>query len=519
MLPGKKYKPEDVLKILRTRVWLVLVPFAVVSAVTAVVVRKLPDRYRSESLIMVMPQRVPEAYVKSTVTTRLEDRLHAMQQQILSRSRLEHIIQEFNLYPEERERGIMQDVVEEMRQDIRVDVVKGDAFRVSYTGSDRRTVQKVAEKLASLFIDENSRTRGEIAEGANQFLEAQLEDARRRLLEHENKLENYRRVHSGQLPSQVAANMQGIQSTQLQVQAVVDSIGRDKDRRLLVERQLEDAETELQLAEQASSTGSEGAATTTAQQLAQARANLQALELRFKPGHPDLKMWQRRIRDLEQKADAEALQAPVSSGAPTAAESPVLTARLRRVRDLKAELQQLERQIGLKEREEQRLRSAAAGYQARVDVAPTRESELVELNRDYETIQGLYKSLLAKSEESKVAADLERRQKGEQFEILDPARLAEKPFSPERTRLNVLGILGGLALGLGLVALLEYRDSSFKTDEELSGLLGLPVLAVVPSMQSEVERAHRLRRRIVLGVGLGSTVTACFALVAYTFIR
>ena len=118
MLPGKKYKPEDMLQVLRRRIWLVLVPFAVVSAGTAVVVRKLPDRYRSEATILVEPQRVPEAYVRSTVTTDLRDRLRSIQAQIMSRTRLEQIIEEFNLYPEERRNGLMEDVVERMRGDI-----------------------------------------------------------------------------------------------------------------------------------------------------------------------------------------------------------------------------------------------------------------------------------------------------------------------------------------------------------------------------------------------------------------
>ncbi len=131
MLPGKKYKPEDILQILRKRIWLVLVPFAVVSAATAVVARKLPDRYRSDTLILVVPQRVPEAYVKSTVTTRIEDRLQSISQQILSRTRLERVIQDFNLYAEERKTGIMEDIVDRMRtQEIKVDVV-----RVTRSGS------------------------------------------------------------------------------------------------------------------------------------------------------------------------------------------------------------------------------------------------------------------------------------------------------------------------------------------------------------------------------------------------
>jgi polysaccharide chain length determinant protein (PEP-CTERM system associated) len=520
MLPGKKYTPEEVLTILRRRVWLVLVPFAIVSAATAVVARILPDRYRSETLILVVPQRVPESYVKATVTSRIEDRLQSIAQQILSRTRLERIIQDFNLYVRERRTGIMEDIVEKMRRDINVQVVKGDAFRVSYVGNEPRTVMKVTERLASLFIEENLRDREVLAEGTNQFLEAQLEDARRRLIEHEKKLEIYRKQFSGQLPSQLESNMQAIQNVQLQVQTINESMNRDRDRRLVVERQIADLNAEVLAAATTiapvETTAEGGIVGTTAQQLEKARATLQALTPRFKPGHPDLLLWQRRIRDLEKKAEQEALDAPVSTPKPATA---IELARQRRLNDLHAELEQLDRQIAHKSNEEKRLRDLAAGYQGRVDMAPTRESEMAELTRDYTTLQTLYSNLLSKKEESKIAANLERRQIGEQFKLLDPARMPEKPFSPNRELITLFGLVAGLGVGLGLVALLEYRDVSLKTDDEVASVLSLPVLAVVPLMQSDGERRRMFRRKLFIGVGLGSTVTACLAVLVYTFVR
>src|SRR4029453_17789755 len=142
MLPGKTYNPEDILRIVKARIWVLLVPFAIISAATALIVHALPDRYRSETVILVVPQRVPEEYVRSTVTTRIEDRLQSIAQQILSRTRLERIIQDFNLYADERRTGIMEDIVENMRRSIEVQVVKGDAFRVSYIGDEPRTVMR-----------------------------------------------------------------------------------------------------------------------------------------------------------------------------------------------------------------------------------------------------------------------------------------------------------------------------------------------------------------------------------------
>ena len=519
MLPGKKYTPEDILMILRRRYWLLLVPLAVISAASSVVARSLTDWYRSETLILVVPQRVPENYVRSTVTSRIEDRLNSISQQILSRTRLERVIQDFDLYKEERRSGIMEDIVERMRNDIGVQVVKGDAFRVSYVGKDPRTVMKVTERLASLFVEENLKDRELLADGTNQFLEAQLEDARRRLSEQEKKVEAYRKRHSGELPTQLDSNLQAIQNTQMQIQSLMESLNNDRNRRLLVERQLADAEEPLPAVAAPSTpvtpVDGEGAQQlTAARQLDLARAQLKSMELRLKPEHPDIGLLKRRIRDLEKAAEAEALAAPVTPG-PSRAE----LARQQRVESLRSEIEQLDQQIAQKLEEEKKLRAVSSSYQARVDAVPTRETELVELTRDYTTLQAMYSSLLQKREDSKLAANLERRQIGEQFKVLDPARIPERPFKPNRQLYYLGGIVFGLGIGLGIVAFLEYRDRSFRADQDVTRLLMLPVLAIVPVMQSDVERRRNFRRRVAANVALGGTVFSCLALVAYAFLR
>jgi protein tyrosine kinase modulator len=469
----------------------------------------------------VVPQRVPENYVKSTVTARIEDRLQSIRQQILSRTRLERIIEEFNLYEKERATELMEDIVARMRNDVAIDVVRGDAFRVAYVGGEPRTVMRVTDRLADLFKEENLRDREVMAEGTNQFLETQLADARRRLIEHEKKLEDYRLRHAGELPSQLDSNLQAMQNAQLQIQSLLEALNRDRDRRLIAERQLTElrAEAGRQVAVSPSPDGTGEVVGSTQQQLASARATLQALQSRLTPNHPDIGLWKRRVRDLEKKAEAEALDAPLSDSPSAKPTSPEDALRHRRIADLTAEVEQLDRQIASKQREEQRLRETVQGYQRRVEAAPARESEMVELTRDYTTIQTLYSSLLAKNEEAKISANLERRQIGEQFKILDPARFPEKPFSPNRPQLKAFGIAGGLALGILLVALFEYRDRSFHVDDEITTVLSLPVLAVVPVMFSLDEKRQRRRRNLVLNVALGSTVAGCLAVVAYTFVH
>jgi uncharacterized protein involved in exopolysaccharide biosynthesis len=241
VIPGKQYSPEVILQIAWRRKWIILLPAIAIATGVALWTHRLIDVYRSETLIQVVPPQISEAYVRSTVTTSLQDRLQSISQQILSRTRLEKTIEDFNLYPDLRKTAIMEDVVEQMRGNIDLQPVRGDVFRVSFTSMDPRAAMRVSERLASLFIDESLKDREVLAEGTNQFLESQLEDARRRLVDTETKMREYRALHNGQLPNQLESNLQGMHNTQLQLQALLDTLNRDRDRHLVVERSITDA--------------------------------------------------------------------------------------------------------------------------------------------------------------------------------------------------------------------------------------------------------------------------------------
>ncbi|MBA2413720.1 MAG: hypothetical protein H0V63_12995 [Burkholderiaceae bacterium] len=500
MLPGKKYTPDDLLRIALKRKWLILVPFAVGVGASVLVARGVPQLYRSETLIMVVPQRITGDYVKPTDATRLEDRVLSISEEIQSRSRLERIITEFNLYPDVRARGVMEDAVQQMRLNIvvKLEGQAQDSFRVSYVSSDAPLAQKVIERLASWFIDENRRARGALSASTNEFLESALEDAKRRLLDHEKKLEDYRRRYSGQLPSQLETNIQSIQNSQLQLQSVGDSINRARERRLLIERQLAD----VQMLPAAGAAGElTGGATpgvpqlSSAQRLEAAEAALERARLRYTPDHPDIRSLERTIQGLQTKVTEDAQQRP-----PTPAKllSPTKVARQKRTNDYQAEIDVIDRQIATGQSEQARLRQVLAEYQAKVDAVPSRESELVELTRDYSTLQATYTDLLGKLEDSRLARDLEQRQIGEQFKVLDPPSLPERPVNAKTRMLVVLGGSGGgLLLGLLFVGLLEYRDSSLRTEADVTRLLSLPVLALVPLMVSKQTDSPQKRHRVL----------------------
>jgi polysaccharide chain length determinant protein (PEP-CTERM system associated) len=515
MIPGKKYSPEDFLEIAWRRKWLLLFPPVLGFCLAVEWARFQPDQYRAQTVIMVTRQSVPDNYVRSTVTAKLADRLQSLSQQILSRSRLERVILDFNLYPDLRKNRFMEEVVEEMRRNIDPQMVKGDTFKISYVSTDPKQAVQVVERLASLYIDENLKDREVLAEGTNQFLETQLEDARRRLVEHEKKLEQYNRQHGGELPTQLTSNLQVLNGAQMQLQAVGDSINRDRDRRLTLERQLADLTTQAAALESdarapAAIPSAPAARTPTENQLIAARKDLKDLELRLKPAHPDIARANRLVQQLEEKVQAERAAIEASAGPDPAKVVTALnpTDPRRRLRVVRDEMDTVDRQIEAKQKEETRLQGVIAEYQNRVEAAPTRESELIELTRDYSTIQQMYRNLLAKNEDAKISANLERRQIGEQFRVVDPARRPEAPFSPNRGRIATVGAFFGAVLSIGLAVLLEYRDSSLKTDEDVLVALSLPVLALVPLIESATDSQRRRRRRVLLSLSSAATLLA-----------
>jgi polysaccharide chain length determinant protein (PEP-CTERM system associated) len=431
----------------------------------------------------------------------VDERLQTISQQILSRTRLERIILDFNLYPKERKTWIMEDVVEQMRKDVLVNIARtrrgedSTSFSLAYTADTPRKAMQVTERLASLFIEENLRDRELLAEGTDQFLESQLEEARRQLLEREKALEDYKRQNMGQLPTQLQSNLQVLQSTQAQAQTIAESANRDRDQRAILQRMLADAIATAPPPAPASLTDPSAPPVSAQAQLEAARTQVAALSLRLKPEHPDMIRAQKVLQELERKAAEEAAARPLSAGTDVAL--PTDPATRKRIEDLRTQIASLDSQIASKQREEARLRSVAASYQARVEAAPGRESEMVALTRDYETLKERYQVLLSKREDARIAANLERRQIGEQFKIVDAARLPERPISPNRPRLNLLGLLAGLALGLGLAALLEYKDTAMRSDDDVVTALSMPVLASVPWLFTATERRVRRRRRLL----------------------
>lgn len=509
MIPGKSYDVEDILAILHRRGWLVVWTFLFVAALGAFAAWVLPSRWESTAVISIVPQRVPESYVRSTVTIGPQDRLDAIKRDLMSRPRLEQVIREFKLYAELGQTPEISDVmVDRARRDIRMALTKDEAFEVSFSSREPVLAQRVASRLAALFIGENIRQRAQLAAGSSEFLKSQLATAREQLERTERRLEDFRRTYSGQLPDQMPGNMQAITNTQMQLQQIRESINRDRDRRLILERQIADMADPLFDPPDVMPARSDVSMLSTAEQLRLASGSLADLQRRLTGDHPDVRQAKRRVADLEaQLATEQASGSSPEARLPTL--SPAEIARRARTRLLREEIAGIDSSVAGKQIEERRLQGVSADYQRKIDAAPMRQSELTALMRDYETVSQQYKELLTNAKAAEMSEDLERRQGGEQFRLVEEARVPEKPSSPKRPLIVAGSLIAGIALALAFAGALEVRDSSLRRREDVLTALALPVLAVVPVLTTESER-----RRTANRFRLASVATAVLTVIA-----
>ena len=522
MIPGKSYKPEDFVQMAWRRKWLIAIPPVVFGLAVTLWARTLPNRYQSNVTILVVPPRVSEKIVDQDMNTTLRERLESMKQRLLSRSNLERIIQELNLYSEERKTQLMEQVVETMNKDVGVNITKGkgrrgepNQFALGFAAENPRTAMQVADRLAALFVNANLEDREQFAVSSSEFLKSQAEDARKRLAEQEKKVEAYKRAYGAELPTQQQSNMQVMNTTTSELQRLTEKMYKDRERQIELQRQLAD-ESSIVI-QTPNGNGKDGpTAATAAEQLEQARVALRQLRLKFKEGHPDVAAAERQIAQLEKKAEAEALQQPVSgTGQPTRTVTPGEASRITRLTSMRTELENIDRRIANYQTEEKRLQGVIATYKERVERAPGREVELAELQRDHETLRANYQAFLKRVGDSEVALDLERRQVGEQFRIVDAARLPERPSGPNRLRYSMIGLLLGLGLGVALAGLLEYRDTSLRTEADVLVALSLPVVALIPTMVTTSERRNTGRRRWVLMSAGAVTLVVSVAALAW----
>jgi polysaccharide biosynthesis transport protein len=531
---------EHYFRLILHRKWIILSTFLLVSAVTFAITYRLPNMFTSETLILVDPQRVPEAYVKSTVTGDIRNRLGTLSQQILSATRLQKIIDTLNLYPVERKTMAREDVITKMRADIGVSVVSDfggsqdlQAFRISYSGREPQLVAQVANQLASLFIEENLKAREQQATGTTEFLASQLAETRKTLEEQEAKLKDFKLQHIGEMPEQQTADLQILGQLQAQLQSENDSLARSQQQKTYLQSLLASAVQVVDMDDrQAPNAPSNAPAVPApnpkpASPLIAERARLAVmLERGYTDKHPDVLKLKRQIREDEEKEAKEAEAAETTrevTAAPAApTPSPRVVARAEPINTTNpvvlSQLAATDEEIEKHKFEQQRLTKLVASYQGKLEAIPLREQQITDLARDYEISKTHYSQLLEKQLSAETATQLEVRQKGEKFSVLDPAQPAERPSKPNRLLLNLGGSASGLALGLVFALATEFLGLSVTGPEQITEATGLPVFEIIPIIETNVDRRQRKRRLVLAMVsGVVITVAASVAVLIYRY--
>jgi succinoglycan biosynthesis transport protein ExoP len=527
-MTSTKLSIQDYLEVaIKSKWWLFLI-FSLGTLIAIAYSYSLPPLYRSSTLILVEPQKVPTAYVSPTVTSTVQERLTTISQQILSRTNLEKIILQYNLYKSEQKPEVwrltlqqrlrdwvgldldklpttlrlskkgeavpLELLVERMRKDIEVKVVGGgNAFTISYIGDNPLTVMKVTNTLAALFIEENLRLREQQAEGTSEFIEFQLAEAQRQLERQEQALREFKEKHMGALPGQMDANLRTLDRLQLELHAVNESLKTAEDRKLAMARfkqELTNIDEVLKGLEQSMAMPMGGGPEPSSPKAARLKEELARLQVEFHDNYPDIILLKRQLRELEEQPGATDL--PLAAAVVPPMPIGHNESNVQQGNHHSTELLMLESEINSLRRRQERTLAQIREYERRVEETFTNEQNLLNLSRDYETSQRNYQNLLDKRLHAKLAENLEKRQKGEQFRILDPANLPQNPFKPDRRKIVLLGSLVSLGLGVGVLILKEHLMPSYRKPEDFHGNVSLPVLATIPRHHLPATGQHRL---------------------------
>jgi polysaccharide chain length determinant protein (PEP-CTERM system associated) len=483
--PAKAYTLDEYIEILRRRIWYIIIPFLVIAIGVSGYVFFAPRLYKASTLVLVSPQRVPEAFVQATVTSKVEERLQSIAQEVMSRTRLELVINELRLYEKERKRLSREEVVELMQKNIKIELPtkkeeKG-SFAISYINSDPNVATTVANRLASLFIEENLKIREQQAVGTTEFLANELSLSKAKLDEMETAVTQYKRRFMGELPEQRDSNIKILEQLQNQYQRVGENLRAAQDRKLFIQKQLtdlempitsgiQDAASKPSLKQDAGTSPADvGISTSYESQKEALTRNLEDLQAKYKENHPDVIVAKKKLADLEKKKNADGFKKDTA----TVKKDP-------RYQELKNQLAMTDMDIKRFNGEERIISEQISKYRGRIEQAPAREQDMASLLRQYQSTKEAYERLSKKSQDAQQAENLEKRQKGEQFRVIDPARTPEKPFSPDIPKILLIGLCAGIGCGFGLAFIREQTDRSFHDAGDVETALGLKVLAIIP---------------------------------------
>ncbi len=482
----------------------------------------LPPLYKSSTLILVEQPTMPKDYVMPNVADNLQERMQSISQQILSRSRLLHIVDDVNLYPKQKVQRAPDEVVESMRKNIDIELVRGtdnriSAFNVSFTAADPALAQQVTSKLTNLFINENLEVRQEESEGNTKFLEDQLATARRNLEAQEEQIRQFKAQYIGQLPTQLNSNLQILSGLQTQLQAQSEALNTSKQQRVYLETLLNQYRSMKQPAKDG-----DAPATSVAdldEQLDRLNAQLRDLTSTYNEQYPEVK----RVKDLIAKTQTQRdkLAQEKSKGGMTQSDTtPVVGPKdPAAMVQLQGQLQANQAEIKNREQAIASLTDEIRQYQGRLNEEPVREQQLADLTRGYDQSKASYDDLLKKKNDSAMATSMELLQQGERFRVIDPPSLPLKPSFPNRLKFCGYGLMAGLILGAGLVWIVEMMDDRVYSELELRKLLPVLVLSELPVIADPADEQQRQRRTWIEWATTAVVVSAILAGSALSYLK
>ena len=514
--------PGEYARIAWKRKWLIILPAMAIATAVSWVVFQLPDLYESSTLIVVKPSTLPNTVVPTITEDSLTRQINSIAQVVTSRSSLEPLIQKYDLYKTERERGEpMEMLVDYMRQSIKVEVNTSrnditNGFNITYRGRNARTTQAVTAELASKYIDEQTKNTINSTTSAKQFIDQQVNQTKEELDAVDRQRLDFMQKNVGNLPSEAASLVGQLAGLREQQKAYISEVGRLQDRRSALTSQLALVQkTSEQLKEDVAENTTDPKTTLAWSQLVSRKADLESQLTRMltelRPKHPDVLAkqaevdsvnaameqmigeWKERIREKQDKLRNR----------------PDLT-----VGALEVELQLVDGEIKRQQAVLAQVDSQVGTVMQRINNVPGAEVTLGALERDYQTKKTAYDQLLIQAQKIGLGADAASQQQGEGIQVVDPANLPALPVAPKRLLLVGLGIAVGFAFGFLLAGLFEVpRLLTIQTSEDATHYTSLPVLMTVPELLTPAEALRVPRRRkMLLAFGFAAMVLAIPAL-------
>ncbi|MFP3980724.1 MAG: GumC family protein [Desulfobacterales bacterium] len=458
-----------------------------------------PEIYRSSASIIYQEQRVNPSRLSPDSEMQMGEMVNTVSQQVMSRKNLEEMISRFNLYQRMHAELPTEEIIERFRENIEVSMERGrgNVFSVSFTGRDPDRVKQVANALASKFIEENLRFREERARDTAAYIQDELEMAKKRLNEKEAQMRDYRREHYNEMPEQREANVNRLNALQERYNSLQNNIYNVEQTRALVAEQLEVRRNAESRGDAAADADSEDAPAGPVEELAEARSQLQELLTRYKPEHPEVKRLERRIGRLETEVDAMYAAVDSDNDGVQSDEAAAAGSRDPRIAELAARLGEIDVSLNTMRQEAEKVRRQMEQYQAWIDGAPAVEAEWSALTRDYEELRQYHDELLSRSLAAEAAQNLEVRQKGSQFKVVDSAYLPKVPMKGTFLKILMIAVFVGLAAGAGTVVGLDFVNSSFKDAGDVENYLGLPVACALPLIVTEAEKKRNRIKNIL----------------------